>query len=76
LPEHILTEQFMKRVVYVLGDACYISHSGPVQVVQHVPGSTSLFVPEQNSNQPIRFEGQVYSLGLQTGLELPHLSFL
>jgi len=29
--------------------------------VQHVPGSTSLLIQEQHSNQPIRFEGQVYS---------------
>jgi len=39
--------------------------------MQHVPGSTSLLILEQHSNQPIRFEGQVFfmsSLGLQPGL--------
>jgi len=39
--------------------------------VQHVPGSPSMLIVEQHSNQPIRFAEQVYSLsglGLQPGL--------
>jgi len=33
-----------------------------ISKVPHVPGSTSLFILDQLSNQPIRFEGHVYSL--------------